>query len=335
MYYADVFGPYSDRMLAVAAIPTFTPDEALDELDYAVGERGLKAVVLEGVISERGPSGEVVIRSLGHGSPYDYNPVWERCRALGVVPTFHTPGRGLASRTSRTNYVYNHLGHFAWAQEAVCRSLIFAGTPLRFPDLPFAFLEGGVSWGCQLFSDMLSHFEKRNRSAMSNYDPSNIDVPLMLELFDSYPSDRMRPFRSDFEATLRPLSGSAGTVSLDDVDDFKESLITSDSDIIDMFTRQFHFGCEADDPLTSLAYRPDLLPSGSRMKPIFASDIGHWDVPDMRYVLEEAWELVEHGRIDEEQFQEFACTNVATMLTSVNPDFFAGTAIENNLKSLL
>jgi predicted TIM-barrel fold metal-dependent hydrolase len=335
MYYAEVFGPYSDRMVPVAAIPTFTPDEAIEELDYAVGERGLKAVVLEGVISERGPTGELGIRSLGHGSPYDYDPVWERCTALGVVPTFHTPGRGLASRTSRTNYVYNHLGHFAWAQEAVCRSLIFAGTPLRFPDLPFAFLEGGVSWGCQLFSDMLSHFEKRNRSAMSNYDPSNIDAPLMLELFDSYLSEPMQPFRSDLEATLRPLSGSAGTVSLDDVDDFKESLITCDSDIIDMFTRQFHFGCEADDPLTSLAFRSDLLPSGTRMKPIFASDIGHWDVPDMRYVLEEAWELVEHGRIDEEQFQEFACTNVATMLQSVNPDFFAGTVIEHDLTSLL
>ena len=157
----------------------------------------------------------------------------------------------------------------------------------------------------------------------------------MLELFDTYPSGPMGPFRSDFEATLRPLSGSAGRVSLDDVDDFKESLIKSDEDIMDMFTRQFHFGCEADDPLTSLAYRSDLLPSGSRMKPIFASDIGHWDVPDMRYVLEEAWELVEHGRINEEQFRAFTCTNVATMLTSVNPDFFAGTVIEKDLKSLL
>ncbi len=335
MYYADVYGPYGDRMLAVAAIPTFTPDEAIEELNYAVGERGIKAIVLEGINVERGPSGEAEIRSLGHGSPYDYDPLWQRCLELGVVPTFHTPGRGLASRASRTNYVYNHLGHFAWAQEAVCRSLIFDGTPLRFPDLPFAFLEGGVGWGCQLFSDMLSHFEKRNRSAMSNYDPANIDGPLMLELFDTYPSGPMQPFRSDFEATLRPLSGSAGSVSLDDVDDFKESLITSDADIMDMFTRQFHFGCEADDPLTSLAYRSDLLPSGSRMKPIFASDIGHWDVPDMRYVLEEAWELVEHGRIDEQQFQEFTCTNVATMLTSVNPDFFAGTVVENDLQSVL
>ncbi len=335
MYYADVYGPYGDRMQPAAVIPTVTPEEAIDELDYAVAERGLKVVVLEGINTEQGPHGEVMIRSLGHGGLHDYDPVWERCRALGVVPTFHTPGRGLGTRTSHTNYVYNHLGHFAWAQEAVCRSLIFAGTPLRFPDLPFTFLEGGVSWGCQLFGDMLSHFEKRNRSAMSNYDPSAINVPLMLELFDRYGSDVMRPFRSDLEATLRGPAASATKQSLDDVDDFKESLINSPADIIDMFTRQFHFGCEADDPLTSLAYRSDLLPSGQTMKPIFASDIGHWDVPDMRHVLEEAWELVEEGRINEDQFEEFSCTNVTTMLLSVNPDFFSGTVVEKDLEPLI
>lgn len=170
---------------------------------------------------------------------------------------------------------------------------------------------------------------------MSNYDPSAINVPLMLELFDRYGSDVMRPFRSDLEATLRGPAASATKQSLDDVDDFKESLINSPADIIDMFTRQFHFGCEADDPLTSLAYRSDLLPSGQTMKPIFASDIGHWDVPDMRHVLEEAWELVEEGRINEDQFEEFSCTNVTTMLLSVNPDFFSGTVVEKDLEPLI
>ena len=30
------------------------------------------------------------------------------------------------------------------------------------------------------------------------------------------------------------------------------------------------------------------------MKAVFSSDIGHWDVPDMREVVEEAYEMVEH-----------------------------------------
>jgi predicted TIM-barrel fold metal-dependent hydrolase len=332
MYYAEVFGPYRDRMEAVAAIPTFTPEEALEELDYAVGERGLKAVVLEGIIVERGPEGGAHIRGLGHGSPYDYDPVWERCRQLRVVPTFHTPGRGVGSRVSRSNYVYNHLGHFAWAQEAACRSLIFGGVPRRFADLPFAFLEGGVTWGCQLFADLLSHYEKRNRSAMVNYDPSAIDVELMQELFDRYASAPMRPFRAELEGYVRP--GGARSLSLDQVDDFKESLIESPDDIVDMFTRQFYFGCEGDDPLAAFGFRSDTLPLGARLNPIFASDIGHWDVPDMRQVLAETWELVEHGQMDTEEFRAFTCTNVARMHQTVNPDFFAGTAVEDDLERL-
>ena len=32
---------------------------------------------------------------------------------------------------------------------------------------------------------------------------------------------------------------------------------------------------------------------------MFGSDIAHWDVPDMAEVLEEAWEMVEHGWINE------------------------------------
>ncbi|MDA8044380.1 MAG: amidohydrolase family protein [Actinomycetota bacterium] len=335
MYYADVYGAHRDRMEAVAAIPTFTPEEAIEELEYVVLERGMKAVVLEGIIAERQPTGEVRIRGLGHGSPYDYDPLWQRCRELRVVPTFHTPGRGLGSRTSPTNYVFNHLGHFAWAQEAACRSLIFAGVPMRFPDLPFAFLEGGVSWGCQMFADMLSHFEKRNREAMANYDPRAIDVALMEQLFDRYASPGMRPFRADLDATLRPLAQAAEPQSLDDVDDFKESLIQSADDIVAMFTRQFYFGCEGDDPLTALAFRSEFLPGRHRLNPIFASDIGHWDVPDMRQVLIEAWELVEHGTIDEEEFKDFTCANVARMHLAVNPDFFVSTAVEGQIKQVL
>ena len=40
---------------------------------------------------------------------------------------------------------------------------------------------------------------------------------------------------------------------------------------------------------------PGVNPFGARLKAIFSSDIGHWDVPDMTEVLEEAYEMVEHG----------------------------------------
>ena len=61
---------------------------------------------------------------------------------------------------------------------------------------------------------------------------------------------------------------------------------------------------------------------------MFGSDIAHWDVPDMAEVLDEAWEMVEHGWIDEADFQDFIFTNPVRFFTGANPDFFDGTVVE-------
>jgi hypothetical protein len=49
----------------------------------------------------------------------------------------------------------------------------------------------------------------------------------------------------------------------------------------------------------------------------------------MREVLEEAWELVEHGIVDEAGFRDFVFANPADFFTRMNPDFFAGTTVES------
>src|SRR5581483_10315636 len=43
----DLMGSYSERLCPVAAIPTYTPQEAVEELNYAVAKLGHKAVNLE------------------------------------------------------------------------------------------------------------------------------------------------------------------------------------------------------------------------------------------------------------------------------------------------
>ena len=63
------------------------------------------------------------------------------------------------------------------------------------------------------------------------------------------------------------------------------------------------------------------------MNAFFGSDIGHWDVPDQREVLPEAWELVEHEHMSRADFGEFIFGNVKRMFTDVNPSFFDGTVI--------
>jgi len=159
-YFAEQYAHVRDRLEPVAVIPTFTPEEAVAELHHAIGELGLKAVVLNGVVprSTR-PDGatRTWVDALGHESLYDYDPVWATCAELGLMPAFHGIGYGWGSRVSSTNYVHNHLGNFAAAQEAVCRSLVMGGAMRRFQDLRFSFLEGGVSWACQLYADLLGH----------------------------------------------------------------------------------------------------------------------------------------------------------------------------------
>jgi hypothetical protein len=87
----------------------------------------------------------------------------------------HSGGQGWGSRTSTTNYLYNHLGSFAAAAEAAARSLFFGGVPMRHPGLRFAFLEGGVAWAASLFADILGHWEKRSGRGVLHYDPDALD----------------------------------------------------------------------------------------------------------------------------------------------------------------
>src|SRR5690606_21816938 len=111
--------------------------------------------------------------------------------------------------------------------------------------------------------------------------------------------------------------------------------ITSAEQLRELIEPRFWFGCEADDPLVALGFNRRMNPFGARLKAMFSSDIGHWDVPDMTRVLEEAWELVEEELLDEDEFRDFVFTHAATLHGGMNPDFFKGTAVESEVDRLL
>ena len=167
-------------------------------------------------------------------SAYDYTPLWEKCVELGVSPTFHSTGAGWGSRTSPTNYVFNHIGNFAAAGELTARSLFFGGVPMRFPALRFAFLEGGAAWACNLLSDLLGHWEKRNREAIAQYDPAALDRDQLAALFERHAEGRVRDRLDRLADGLGMLSEPI--VGDDIVDEFAESLVQSPEDIVDIFT---------------------------------------------------------------------------------------------------
>ena len=222
--------------------------------------------------------------------------------------------------------VYNHIGNFAAAGELAARSLLMGGVPLRFPKLRFAFQEGGTAWACNLYSDVIGHWEKRNAEAVQRYDPAELDRALLGKLFEQFAEGPVRQRLNRLDEGLGLLSEPM--VEGASIDDFAESRISSPEDVRDVFTNQYFFGCEADDPMAAVAFDERLNPLGARIPALFASDIGHWDVPDFRGVLEEAWELVDHGLLSPDDFRQFTFGSAVRLWAGTNPDFFAGTSVE-------
>ena len=336
LMFADVFREHADRMTPVATIPAFTPDEALEELEFAVRTLGFKAVMIDSNVRRPIPAASELdpqlgayatyIDTLALDSPYDYDPVWAKCMELKVAVTAHTPGMGYGSRVSTTNYAYNHIGNFAEAGAAFAKALVLGGVTKRFPRLNFAFLEGGVAWASELYAGLVSHCSKRNPTAIANYDPRNLDVGKLSALMATY-ATAGAPDPGD-----RDLARFPGGWHWDDDDligrEWGKLGIERAEDLRPLFEPNFYFGCEADDPLVSVGFDRRLNPFGARLKAIFSSDIGHWDVPDMSEVLAEAYELVERGLLDEADFEEFTFTNPVMLHAGMNPDFFAGTVVE-------
>jgi hypothetical protein len=55
----------------------------------------------------------------------------------------------------------------------------------------------------------------------------------------------------------------------------------------------------------------------------------------MTEVVEEAYELVEHGAITPDDFRDFVFTNPVKLWTAMNPDFFKGTVVEGYAAKLM
>jgi predicted TIM-barrel fold metal-dependent hydrolase len=341
-YIAQEFGPLADRMTPAAVIPMDTPDEAIAELDHAVGQLGLKVVVMASLmrrpieaIARKVPQAQRFATwydPIGLDGGHDYDPVWARCQELGVAPTFHSGSRGFGLRTSPTNFVYNHIGHFAAAGEAVCKALFMGGVTRRFPRLKFAFLEGGVGWACNLYADLIGHWKKRNLEALAAVNPVNLNRTLLLDLAARYGGEGMAEY-------LRKTGGQIEDQALmrggapEQLDDFAACGIRRAEDIRDLFAPSFYFGCEADDPINAWAFNRKLNPCGARLNALFGSDIGHFDVPDMGDVLPEAYELVEESLITREDFRDFVFGNAVSFWAGVNPDFFQGTVVANQVNA--
>ncbi len=349
----DTFEGHGDRFGAVGVIAPITPQEAIDEARFLRNELGLKAIMTVGAFPRVVPafadkSGEEAsvnsayymrpehrpyyIEALGLDNQYDYDPLWQTYVDLGVAVTAHGGSRDWVDRMSWSNDVYNHIDHFANGNHTFAKAVFLGGVVKRFPTLNFAFLEGGMGWGTSLCCDLQGHWEKRNWAAMKKaLDPKNLNEAEMKKLILQYGGPKMK---ENADAILKSIewnkyqadSKYLSERETEHFDDFAHlGPVTSKREIRELYSRNFYFGCEADDPTTMFAFDPRMK---TRLKAMFSSDIGHWDVHHINDVLPEVYEALEDGHLTEQDFREFTFSNVVGLHGKMNADFFKGTKVE-------
>ncbi len=149
-YYADLFSEYRDRMTPAALIPMHTPQEAIEELDYAVAKRGLKVVMLPNLrqASDRGrgqiPRNGALHLSAGHlrhRQRLRLRPgVGAMPGAWGGAPLFTAPARAGAAALRFPISCTTISAISRAAGEATAKSLFMGGVtlPLSQAEIPLS-----------------------------------------------------------------------------------------------------------------------------------------------------------------------------------------------------
>ncbi|MEA2649324.1 MAG: hypothetical protein QOG61_1759, partial [Candidatus Binataceae bacterium] len=76
-------------------------------------------------------------------------------------------------------------------------------------------------------------------------------------------------------------------------------------------------------------------PLGARLNAVYGSDMGHYDLTDLRNAAVEAYEGIQNGLMDEEDFRDFVFVNPIKLHAGMNPNFFRGTILEQQAEKVL
>ncbi len=348
-YAADMYAPYARQMTTAAVIPMHTPEEGIEELEFASRKLGLKAAMIAGhvhrsikdpdsqlgSIGQYGPQRGAWYDTFGEDSDYDYDPFWAKAVELGMPLAAHASGFGFTNHSNVNNFMQNHLGHFANTANLLCKSLFFSGVTRRFPKLRIAFLECGAGWAADLYAGIVARWEKRSPEALRYIDPSRLDEDRVMELLATYGDEKIVSDLDGIRESLRSPSLLNAQCAPGEINDFARAGIAKPEDIRDRFIPNFFFGCEADDPMNAVAFNAKIAPFGAKVGAMLSSDIGHWDVIDMRDVVEEAYEMVDDGLMTAGDFRDFTFNNPLRFFTDLNPAFFDGSTIEEAAKACL
>ena len=236
-YAAEMYAPYSRQMTPAALIPMHTPEEGIEELEFASRELGLKVAAMAGYVRRPikklqreypGASGQFSVWHdvYGEDSEYDYDPFWAKAIELGMPLSTHSAGFGFTNNSNINNFMQNHLGHFANAANVLCKSMFFSGVTRRFPALRMAFLECGAGWAADLYAGIIARWEKRNPETLQGVDPSLMDEDRIMELFAAYGDARAVSKLEEIKESLVGTGVLAGRNAPEDLNDFSRSGVT-------------------------------------------------------------------------------------------------------------
>ena len=261
-YLAEMHEGLGDRILPVGVVPMHTPEEAIAELDHVVHALGIRAVVIPSFVKRplgSATGGAYRVDSYGVDSEHDYDPFWNRCVELGVVPGVHTSTAGMPLHESESSWAFTHIGQFSSGAEVFCRSLVMGGVFHRVPGLRVAALEGGVGWALSLYTGMLGHWRKRNGRESRSMTRSTSTTPRWPSL--SSPTARRRGESGRVTDDL--LRTATATPRI--LDEFGVCPFETAEELRDLFTSHIYVGCEADDPMNVLAFDSHKNALGARV----------------------------------------------------------------------
>ena len=299
-FMADQYRAYGDRFTVAALIPMNSPEEAIGALEQAkvLGSKvGLIAShVHRGIPGQTWPPDddwaalriaewEVYgwIDTFGIDSAYDYDPVSAKAVELKMPLAAPQPASASAVGHPSPTSCTTRSGTSP-LPGPLAKSLFLGGVRVAPPGLRWGTPGRGRSRRCgNVPRPGLDMAEAKRRSHPGAQSGQHRFRPVVQA------PDGKRPPALPVYRRRAEVAGSHEDPS----DDFEAAGINSLEDVRDLFCTPFYWGCEADDPLVGLAFDSRITPLGARVPAFFASDLGHWDVPEFDEPLEEAYELVE------------------------------------------
>jgi len=166
-FHADIYREYSDRLTPAAVIPMHTPQEAIDELEYAVKKAGAqgdhdgRSCSSADSYGSRSPAASNAPRLLARtcfalDSEYNYDPVWgemhgaRRRRRASIRRAWDW-----GSRTSISNYMFNHIWSLRFGWRGNLQGIILRRCDAALPETQVCVLGMWRRMGRQFYCDLI------------------------------------------------------------------------------------------------------------------------------------------------------------------------------------